>query len=154
VQTAAVLVLEPIFEADLTAEQYAYRADRSALDAVQHVHKQRLCCLDRCSDCCRAERSSSRAGLSSRCGPAPFTAHCKRGLITELRKFLTDRPSRIVAPLTTGGATGLTFLNRLCFHHGWCTSPSPNSSHPPRDRHPAPRNPRPCLFLGGLSSLL
>ena len=38
-QTAAVLVLEPIFEADLTAEQYAYRADRSALDAVQHVHK-------------------------------------------------------------------------------------------------------------------
>jgi RNA-directed DNA polymerase len=39
VQTAAVLVLEPIFEADLAAEQYAYRADRSALDAVQHVHK-------------------------------------------------------------------------------------------------------------------
>jgi RNA-directed DNA polymerase len=39
VQTAAVLVLEPIFEADLTAEQYAYRTDRSALDAVQHVHK-------------------------------------------------------------------------------------------------------------------
>src|SRR5215831_2579684 len=39
VQTAAVLVLEPIFEADLPPEQYAYRADRSALDAVQHVHK-------------------------------------------------------------------------------------------------------------------
>ena len=38
-QTAAVLVLEPIFEADLPPEQYAYRADRSALDAVQHVHK-------------------------------------------------------------------------------------------------------------------
>src|SRR5437660_2475573 len=38
-QTAAVLVLEPIFEADLQAEQYAYRADRSALDAVRHVHK-------------------------------------------------------------------------------------------------------------------
>jgi retron-type reverse transcriptase len=34
-----VLVLEPIFEADLQPEQYAYRADRSALDAVQHVHK-------------------------------------------------------------------------------------------------------------------
>ena len=34
-QTAAVLVLEPIFEADLQPEQYAYRADRSALDAVQ-----------------------------------------------------------------------------------------------------------------------
>ena len=35
---AAVLVLEPIFEADLEPEQYAYRADRSALDAVQAVH--------------------------------------------------------------------------------------------------------------------
>ena len=39
VQTAAVLVLEPIFEADLEPEQYAYRKDRSALDAVRHVHK-------------------------------------------------------------------------------------------------------------------
>jgi group II intron reverse transcriptase/maturase len=37
-QTAVVLVLEPIFEADLEPEQYAYRADRSALDAVQAVH--------------------------------------------------------------------------------------------------------------------
>ena len=39
VQMAAVLVLEPIFEADLQPEQYAYRADRSALEAVQHVHR-------------------------------------------------------------------------------------------------------------------
>src|SRR5216110_319835 len=38
-ETAAVLVLEPIFEADLPLEQYAYRRDRSALDAVRHVHK-------------------------------------------------------------------------------------------------------------------
>jgi RNA-directed DNA polymerase len=38
-QTSAMLVLEPIFEADLQPEQYAYRADRSALDAVQRVHK-------------------------------------------------------------------------------------------------------------------
>ena len=37
-QTAAVLVLEPIFEADLPAEQYAYRRDRGALDAVRQVH--------------------------------------------------------------------------------------------------------------------
>jgi RNA-directed DNA polymerase len=36
---AAVLVLEPIFEADLQPEQYAYRRDRSALDAVNRVHK-------------------------------------------------------------------------------------------------------------------
>jgi retron-type reverse transcriptase len=38
-ETAAVLILEPIFEADLQPEQYAYRQDRSALDAVRHVHK-------------------------------------------------------------------------------------------------------------------
>jgi retron-type reverse transcriptase len=36
-QAAATLVLEPIFEADLQPEQYAYRANRSALDAVNHV---------------------------------------------------------------------------------------------------------------------
>jgi group II intron reverse transcriptase/maturase len=38
-ETAAVLVLEPIVEADLQPEQYAYRRDRSALDAIRHVHK-------------------------------------------------------------------------------------------------------------------
>jgi RNA-directed DNA polymerase len=38
VQTAAVLVLEPIFEADLPPEQYAYRANRNALEAVGKVH--------------------------------------------------------------------------------------------------------------------
>ena len=38
-ETAAVLVLEPIFESDLQPEQYAYRPDRSALDAVKQVHK-------------------------------------------------------------------------------------------------------------------
>lgn len=38
VQMAAVLLLEPIFEADLQPEQYAYRQGHSALDAVQHVH--------------------------------------------------------------------------------------------------------------------
>lgn len=37
-QMAAVLVLEPIFEADLQPEQHAYRPGRSALDAVRHVH--------------------------------------------------------------------------------------------------------------------
>ncbi len=38
-QTAAALVLGPIFEADLMPEQYAYRPGRGALDAVQHVEK-------------------------------------------------------------------------------------------------------------------
>jgi group II intron reverse transcriptase/maturase len=37
VPRAAVLVLEPMFEADLQSEQYAYRPHRSALDAVRAV---------------------------------------------------------------------------------------------------------------------
>jgi group II intron reverse transcriptase/maturase len=38
VQMAVVLVLEPIFEADLPPEQHAYRADHNALDAIRQVH--------------------------------------------------------------------------------------------------------------------
>jgi group II intron reverse transcriptase/maturase len=37
-QTAALVVLEPIIEADLQPEQYAYRPGCSALDAVRRVH--------------------------------------------------------------------------------------------------------------------
>ena len=35
---AAVLILEPIFEADLQPEQYAYRSGKSAHDAIRQVH--------------------------------------------------------------------------------------------------------------------
>ena len=38
VQMAVVLVIEPIFEADLEPEQYGYRPKRSAQDAVVAVH--------------------------------------------------------------------------------------------------------------------
>jgi len=38
VQTAALLVLDPIFEADLAPQQYAYRRDRGAHDAVRAIH--------------------------------------------------------------------------------------------------------------------
>jgi RNA-directed DNA polymerase len=38
VQTAAKLVLEPVFEADLDPEAYGYRPGRSAIDAVRRVH--------------------------------------------------------------------------------------------------------------------
>jgi len=41
-QTAAKLVLEPIFEADLEPTAYGYRPDRSAIDAVEAVHKRLL----------------------------------------------------------------------------------------------------------------
>ena len=37
-QTSAMLVLAPIFEADLEPEQYGYRPGRSAKDAVKRVH--------------------------------------------------------------------------------------------------------------------
>ena len=39
VQTAAMIVLESFFEADLQPEQYAYRAERGAQDAVRAVHR-------------------------------------------------------------------------------------------------------------------
>ena len=38
-QTSATLVLTPIFEADLEPEQYGYRPERSALDAVTRIHR-------------------------------------------------------------------------------------------------------------------
>jgi RNA-directed DNA polymerase len=41
-QTAAKLVLEPIFEADLEDAAYGYRPRRSGLDAVKAVHRQVL----------------------------------------------------------------------------------------------------------------
>jgi RNA-directed DNA polymerase len=39
VQTAAKIVLEPIFEADLEPNAYGYRPKRSAQDAIRKVHK-------------------------------------------------------------------------------------------------------------------
>jgi RNA-directed DNA polymerase len=39
-QTAVKLILEPIFEADLSDDAYGYRAERSATQAVQQVHRE------------------------------------------------------------------------------------------------------------------
>lgn len=38
-QMAAVILLEPIFEADLTDEQFGYRPGRSAHDAIRQIHR-------------------------------------------------------------------------------------------------------------------
>lgn len=40
VQTAAKLILEPIFEADLSEAAYGYRPGRSAVDAIKEVHQE------------------------------------------------------------------------------------------------------------------
>jgi hypothetical protein len=58
-----------------------------------HRRLRRLCCLHRPSDCYRVERSSSRAGLSSRCGPALFTAH-RYGLIATVGRDDRSWPTR------------------------------------------------------------
>jgi RNA-directed DNA polymerase len=39
VQTAALLILQPIFDADLEPTAYGYRPGRTALEAVQEVHR-------------------------------------------------------------------------------------------------------------------
>jgi RNA-directed DNA polymerase len=39
-QTAAKLILEPIFEADLEDAAYGYRPERSGIQAVQQVHQE------------------------------------------------------------------------------------------------------------------
>jgi hypothetical protein len=52
--------------------RYNLQTHRVALCDPLHRRLRRLCCLHRRSDCYRVERSSSRAGLTSRCGPAPF----------------------------------------------------------------------------------
>ena len=45
--TAAMLVLEPIFEADLPPEQYAYRPGRNAQQAVVEVEETKGAATDR-----------------------------------------------------------------------------------------------------------
>ena len=39
IQTAAKLVLEPIFEADFEDNAYGYRPRRSAVDAIKETHR-------------------------------------------------------------------------------------------------------------------
>jgi hypothetical protein len=52
--------------------RYNLQDSPSRLSDPLHRRLRRLRCLHRRSDYYRVERSSSRAGLYSRCGPAPF----------------------------------------------------------------------------------
>ena len=57
---------------------YNLQTCRVALCDPLHRRLQRLRCLHRCSDCYRVERSSSRAGLFSRCGLIGFCELCQQ----------------------------------------------------------------------------
>ena len=70
VQMAMLVVLEPIFEADLQPEQYAYRPGRSALEAVQHVQTLMIEGHTEVVDAGQHEPARDRRGwLGSRRGP-------------------------------------------------------------------------------------
>jgi hypothetical protein len=77
--------------------RYNLQTRRVALCDPLHRRLRRLCYLHRRSDCYRVERSSSRAGLSSRCGPAPFTAHCYRLITLRMPRSNGTRGARVPA---------------------------------------------------------
>ena len=98
-QTSAMLVLGPIFEADLEPEQYGYRPGRSAKDAVgriptrllRHVSTQRIR-VGRCRplqllrwDCEREWKRMVRA---------PGTGEAKRSAAAPADPEVVDRPPR------------------------------------------------------------
>jgi RNA-directed DNA polymerase len=76
VQTAALLILRPIFEADLEPTAYAYRPGRTALQAVQAVHRA----------LCAGHSEVIDADLSSYFDSIPHAA-----LLKSLARRLSDR---------------------------------------------------------------
>ena len=76
VQTAAVLILQPIFEADLEPTAYGYRPGRSALEAVQEVHRA----------LCAGHTEVIEADVSKYLDTVP---HCD--LMTSLARRISDR---------------------------------------------------------------
>src|SRR5690349_15726468 len=90
VQTAAKLVLEPIFEADFEDNAYGYRPARGAADAVKEVH--RLICRGRTdvvdadlsryfdhASCCPPQEPSSVSNASRSSSPA--RSFCSRSRV-------------------------------------------------------------------------
>lgn|GEM_PF-1801245 len=69
IQMAAVLMLEPIFEADLQPEHYAYRAQRSGLDAMLALLKRGLQMPVEASDGRGGQRRSNPARRHQRDTP-------------------------------------------------------------------------------------
>jgi RNA-directed DNA polymerase len=76
VQTAALLILQPIFEADLEPTAYGYRPGRSALEAVQEVHRA----------LCAGHTEVIDADVSKYFDTVP---HCD--LMTSLARRISDR---------------------------------------------------------------
>jgi RNA-directed DNA polymerase len=76
VQTAARLVLEPIFEADLESSAYGYRPGRDATDAVKDVHRL----------ICRGYTDVVDADLSKYFDSIPHSA-----LLTSVARRIVDR---------------------------------------------------------------
>jgi RNA-directed DNA polymerase len=76
VQTAAKLVLEPIFEADLESSAYGYRPGRDATDAVKEVHRL----------ICRGYTDVVDADLSKYFDSIPHSA-----LLTSVARRIVDR---------------------------------------------------------------
>jgi RNA-directed DNA polymerase len=76
VQTAALLILQPIFEADLEPTAYGYRPGRTALEAVQEVHRA----------LCAGHAAVIDADVSSYFDSIPHAA-----LVKSLARRLSDR---------------------------------------------------------------
>ena len=76
IQTAALLILQPIFEADLEPTAYGYRPGRTALQAVQAVHRA----------LCAGHSEVIDADVSSYLDSIPHAA-----LIKSLARRLSDR---------------------------------------------------------------
>ncbi len=76
-QTSALLVLAPIFEADLPREQYGYRPGRSAQDAVRRIHWRPN----------RGHNEVADGDLDSCCGEIPHAE-----LIESVARRVSDGP--------------------------------------------------------------
>src|SRR6476646_590301 len=100
-------LLHHIFRGLLSVHsRYGLQTRRVALCDPLHRRLRRLCYLHRRSDCCRVERSSSRAGLSPAVDQRLFTAHRKISISLKMPAggFMVRFPVPPFASLTTDAA--------------------------------------------------